>query len=61
MAKAGRHERQSWTLAVLAICVVAGFLFVAASINSDGTDLRPAGGDKQSLINEREARIDIRP
>lgn len=60
MAKVGKHERQSWTLAVLAICVIAGFLFVAASINSDGTDLRPAGGDKQSLIKERQARIENR-
>ncbi len=45
---------------MLAICVIAGFLFVAASINSDGTDLRPAGGDKQSLIEERQARIEDR-
>jgi len=57
MAKAGRHERQSWTTAVLAICVLAGFSFVAASINSDGTDLRPAGGDVESLLKERSDRI----
>ncbi|GAA3520367.1 DUF881 domain-containing protein [Aeromicrobium panaciterrae] len=57
MAKAGRHERQSWTFAVLAICVIAGFLFVAASVNADGTDLRPAGGDVGSLLKERSDRI----
>lgn len=57
MAKAGRHQRQSWTLAVLSICTVAGFLFVAASINADGTDLRPAGGDVGSLLKERSERI----
>ena len=60
MAKAGKHERQTWTLAVLSICVIAGFLFVAASISSDGTDLRPAGGDKESLLRERENRIEDR-
>ncbi len=60
MATTGKHERQSWTLAVLSICMVAGFLFVAASINSDGGDLRPAGGDKESLIKERQARIEDR-
>ncbi len=57
MTKAGKHQRQSWTTAVLAICVVAGFLFVAASINSDGTDLRPAGGDVGSLLRDRSERI----
>lgn len=57
MARVGKHERQSWTLAVLSICVIAGFLFVAASINSDGTDLRPAGGDVGSLLKERSERI----
>ncbi len=57
MAKAGKHERQSWTLAVLSICVGAGFLFVVASVNADGADLRPAGGDVGSLLKERSDRI----
>ena len=60
MAKAGKHERQRWTTAVLSICVLAGFLFVAASVNADGTDLRPAGGDVGSLLKERSDRIDDR-
>jgi len=41
---------------VLAIFVVAGFLFVAASVSSDGSDLRPAGGDIGSLLQERAQR-----
>ncbi len=57
MAKAGKRGRQSWTVAVLSICVLAGFLFVAASVNADGTDLRPAGGDVGSLLKERSERI----
>ncbi len=57
MAKAGRHERQSWTAAVLTICVLTGFLFVVASVNADGTDLRPAGGDVGSLLKERSDRV----
>ena len=60
MARVGKHERQSWTMSVLSICVLAGFLFVAASINSDGTDLRPAGGDVGSLLRERSDRIEDR-
>ncbi len=57
MAKAGKHERQRWTSAVLSICVLTGFLFVAASVNADGTDLRPSGGDVGSLLQERSDRI----
>lgn len=60
MAKAGKHEGQNWTFAVLAICVMAGFLFVVASVNANGFDLRPAGGDVGSLLQERSQRIEER-
>ena len=56
MAKAGRHERQRWPLAVLLVFVLSGFLFVAASVNSNGSDLRPSG-DVASLLREREQEI----
>ncbi|MET0951800.1 MAG: DUF881 domain-containing protein, partial [Aeromicrobium sp.] len=58
--KGGTHARQSWPLAVLGIFALSGFLFVAASVSSDGTDLRPAGGDVASLLRERSQRIDER-
>jgi uncharacterized protein YlxW (UPF0749 family) len=57
MAKPGRHERQQWPLAVLGVFVVTGFLFVAASVNADGADYRPAGGDIASLLQERSQHI----
>lgn len=60
MAKAGAHARQSWPLAVLAIVLLTGFLFVAAAISADGSDLRPAGGDVASLLKERAHRIEDR-
>lgn len=60
MAKGGTHVRQRWPLAVLAVFTVSGFLFVSASISADGTDLRPAGGDIASLLQERAHRIDGR-
>jgi uncharacterized protein YlxW (UPF0749 family) len=44
-------------LAVLGVFVVTGFLFVAASVNADGSDYRPAGGDIASLLQERSQRI----
>ncbi|MCW2798946.1 MAG: hypothetical protein JWQ70_418 [Aeromicrobium sp.] len=58
MAKAGRHERQRWPMAVLGVFLVTGFLFVAASVNADGVDYRPAGGDIASLLQERSQHID---
>jgi uncharacterized protein YlxW (UPF0749 family) len=60
MAKAGTHARQSWPLAVLAIFAFTGYLFVAASVSAGGDDLRPAGGDPGSLLQERAQRIDER-
>ncbi|MCW2790005.1 MAG: hypothetical protein JWP56_2308 [Aeromicrobium sp.] len=60
MSKGGTHARQSWPLAVLGIFALSGFLFVAASVSSDGSDLRPAGGDVASLLRERSQRIDDR-
>jgi uncharacterized protein YlxW (UPF0749 family) len=44
-------------LAVLGVFVVTGFLFVAASVNADGSDYRPAGGDIASLLQERSQHI----
>ncbi len=58
MAKAGSHARQRWPLAVLTMCILAGGLFAAAAITSDGSDLRPAGGDVASLLQERALRVE---
>lgn len=58
MAKVGTHARQRWPVAVLAICVLAGGLFAAAAVTSDGSDLRPAGGDVASLLQERALRVE---
>lgn len=60
MAKSGTHARQSWPTAVLAIFTITGFLFVTASVSAGGDDLRPAGGDVASLLQERSHRIDER-
>jgi uncharacterized protein YlxW (UPF0749 family) len=58
MAKAGSHVRQRWPLAVLTICILAGGLFAAAAVTSEGSDLRPAGGDVASLLQERALRVE---
>ncbi|QGG39956.1 DUF881 domain-containing protein [Aeromicrobium yanjiei] len=60
MAKRGTHARQQASFVVLLIFVLTGFLFVAASVSADGTDLRPTGGDVGSLLRERSERIDAR-
>jgi len=58
MAKVGSHARQQWPLAVLTMCLLAGGLFAAAAVTSDGSDLRPAGGDVASLLQERAVRVE---
>ena len=59
MAKTGSHAGgRRWPVAVLAICILAGGLFAAAAITSDGSDLRPAGGDVASLLQERARRVE---
>ncbi len=58
MAATGR--RRTWGGLVLAICAGAGLLFAAAHTTSDGEDLRPAGGDIASLLDERSHRADLR-
>jgi uncharacterized protein YlxW (UPF0749 family) len=58
MAKVGSHARQRWPVAVLTMCVLAGGLFAAAAVTSDGSDLRPAGGDVASLLQERALGVE---
>ena len=58
MAKVGSHARQRWPVAVLTVCILAGGLFAAAAVTSDGSDLRPAGGDVASLLQERAVRVE---
>jgi uncharacterized protein YlxW (UPF0749 family) len=58
MALPGSHARAHWPLSVLLVCALAGGLFAAASVTSEGTDLRPAGGDVGSLLKERAARVE---
>lgn len=53
----GSHALQNRPLAVLAISAATGFLFVTASVNAEGDDLRPSGGDVSSLLNERNHRV----
>lgn len=60
MAKRGSHARQHSPVIVLLLFVLSGFVFVTASISADGDDLRPAGGDVGSLLQERADRIDDR-
>ncbi|WP_456695034.1 DUF881 domain-containing protein [Aeromicrobium sp. P5_D10] len=60
MAKRGSHARQHSPVIVLLLFVLSGFVFVTASISADGDDLRPAGGDVSSLLQERSQRIEER-
>lgn len=54
----GSHAEQRWPLSVMALCAATGLLFVTAAVSASGDDLRPAGGDLNSLLRERSQRVD---
>ncbi len=56
----GSHAEQRWPLSVMAVCAATGLLFVTAAVSASGDDLRPAGGDLNSLLRERSQRVDER-
>lgn len=47
-----------WRAAVPLTMGLAGLLFVASAVNSDGADLRPSGADLQTLVSERAHTVD---
>lgn len=58
MAAASRWARRRWTVAVLSLSLAAGGVFAAAALTSRGDDLRPAGGDIESLVRDRSAEVE---
>lgn len=54
----GSHAQQRWPLSVMAVCAATGLLFVTAAVSASGDDLRPSGGDLNSLLRERSERVD---
>lgn len=55
--QAGTHARTSWPLAVLLLSVLAGLVFVAGAVTSRGSDIRPAGGDIRTLVQDRTRSV----
>ncbi|CAN5766047.1 DUF881 domain-containing protein [soil metagenome] len=47
-----------WRLAVPAAAGLAGVLFVASAVSSDGTDLRAGSADLPALVSERAGAVD---
>ncbi len=58
MSKGTRaSSRNRWPLVVLCVCAATGYVFVASGLSAGGADLRPAGGDVTSLIEDRSQRV----
>lgn len=49
-----------WSLLGLVVACICGFAFVAAGVTSDGSDLRPAGGDLNSVVTDRAREAEAR-
>lgn len=53
----GARRRSRWRYVVPVATALAGALFVASAISSDGNDLRPAATDLSSVVAERTHRV----
>lgn len=55
-----KHAVSRWSLLGLVVACVCGFAFVAAAVTSNGADLRPAGGDLNSVVSDRAREAEDR-
>ncbi len=55
-----KHSASRWSLLGLVVACVCGFVFVAAAVTSNGSDLRPAGGDLNSVVSDRAREAEAR-
>ncbi len=49
-----------WSILVLVASCICGFVFIAAAVTSDGSDLRPAGGDLTTVLADRAQQVEER-
>lgn len=49
-----------WSLLGLVLACVCGIVLVAAAVTSNGSDLRPAGGDLNSVVRDRAHEVENR-
>jgi uncharacterized protein YlxW (UPF0749 family) len=50
----------AWRVGALCASVVAGYLFVSSAVTSRGSDLRPAGGDIATLLQDRAREVELK-
>ncbi|MCD9154348.1 DUF881 domain-containing protein [Aeromicrobium duanguangcaii] len=49
-----------WRMLALLLACLCGFVVVAAAVTSNGSDLRPAGGDLNSVLRDRAREVETR-
>ena len=49
---------RKWSLLAVGVSCVCGVAFVAAAVTSDGSDLRPAGGNIESVLVDRSKEVE---
>ncbi|GAA1723448.1 DUF881 domain-containing protein [Aeromicrobium alkaliterrae] len=50
----------AWRVGALCVSVVAGYAFVSSAVTSRGSDLRPAGGDIATLLQDRAREVELK-
>ncbi len=51
---------RKWSVLALAVTCFCGLAFVAAAVTSDGSDLRPAGGNLDSVLSDRTKAVEAK-
>lgn len=49
-----------WRVGALVVTATAGFVFVSGAVTSRGSDIRPAGGDIATLLQDRTRQVEIK-
>ncbi len=49
---------RAWRVGALCVSVFAGYAFVSSAVTSQGSDLRPAGGDIATLLQDRAREVE---
>lgn len=56
----GATRSRAWRVGALCVSVVAGYAFVSSAVTSRGSDLRPAGGDIATLLQDRAREVELK-
>lgn len=58
--RAGASRSTLWRVGALVVTATAGYVFVSGAVTSRGSDIRPAGGDIATLLQDRARQVEVK-